>query len=144
MGAAVRYRDRSRVGDVGLDHAAHMSRRPACDAGNGGLAPWQLRRATEMFGSNLAVKHPVKQIARLCKLSPSHFGRAFKQSTGLPPHQWVLTARVQMACDLLLHSSTTLAEIAIACGFSDQSHFTRIFSRLQGTSPAAWRRYHQG
>jgi AraC-like DNA-binding protein len=126
-----------------LGHAAGMPRQPACDGGSAGLAPWQLRRVTDVFGANLAVNHPVEQMARLCKLSPSHFCRAFKQSTGLPPHQWVLNARVKMACDLLLHSSATLAEIASACGFSDQGHFTRTFSRLQGTSPGVWRRHHQ-
>lgn len=128
-----------------LRHAARMSRQPPRDGGkhNGGLAPWQLRRATEIFGANLAEKHLLEQIARVCKLSPSHFRRAFKQSTGLPPHQWILNARVKLACDLLLRSSTTLAEIALACGFSDQGHFTRTFSRLEGTSPGAWRRHHQ-
>jgi transcriptional regulator GlxA family with amidase domain len=125
--------------------ACNKAHRPAQDGTkrSGGLAPWQLRRATDIYEANLMEKHLVEQVAAACKVSPSHFGRAFKQSTGLSPHQWVLSARVRSACDLLLNSPKPLAEIAITCGFADQGHFTRTFRRLQGTSPGAWRRHHR-
>jgi AraC-like DNA-binding protein len=107
-----------------------------------GLAPWQLRRSKEMFLANLSENLSLTNVAAVCKLSVSHFGRAFKHSTGLPPRQWVTAARVEEAQKLLAKSHTPLAEVAVMCGFSDQSHFSRIFGRVVGASPGVWRREH--
>ena len=65
---------------------------------------------------------------------------AFKQITGMPPHRWLLMQRVTRAKDLLRGTITPIAEIALTCGFSDQSHLTRVFSKTFGISPGAWRR----
>ena len=73
-------------------------------------------------------------------MSVSQFGRAFKKATGLTPHRWLVQRRLEQAMDLLLGSNLPLAEIALDCGFSEQSHFTRTFTRLVGTSPGEWRR----
>jgi len=105
-----------------------------------GLAPWQLRRAQEMFSSDLSDKLSLSSVAQACRLSVSHFARAFKGSTGLPPHQWLIATRIEMARGLLTSSEMPLVEIAGMCGFADQSHFSRIFARTMGTSPGAWRR----
>ena len=70
----------------------------------------------------------------------SHFERAFRQTTGMPPHQWLTKHRVERAKALLSLGSLELAEIAEACGFADQSHFTRVFSRCEGVTPGRWRR----
>ena len=105
----------------------------------GGLAPWQENRAKEAMDSD----HKEITIARLandCGLSTSQFARAFRQSTGCPPHRWLLQRRIKRAQDLLLNSDKTLAEIARACGFSDQSHLTRAFGQTVGTTPGLWRR----
>jgi AraC-like DNA-binding protein len=75
-----------------------------------------------------------------CGLSVGHFARAFRQSTGLAPHAWLLRTRVERAKIMLRRPGASLALIAQACGFADQSHFTRVFSRQVGVSPAAWRR----
>jgi AraC-like DNA-binding protein len=88
-------------------------------------------------------KAPVNVVARACKLSTSHFSRAFKASTGVSPHQWVVTARLASARHLLANSETPLAEVADICGFSDQSHFSRVFGRFHATSPGVWRREHR-
>jgi AraC family transcriptional regulator len=109
-------------------------------ATSSGLAPWQLRRAQEMFRSDLSENLSLNNVAQACKLSVSHFARAFKASTGIPPHQWVMAARIEMARGLLTSSPTPLVEIAGMCGFADQSHFSRVFARMMGTSPGAWRR----
>ena len=109
-----------------------------------GLAPWQERRAKEAMNANLAKDISIADLARELGLSSSHFARAFRQATGRPPHRWLLERRVETAQHLLLNSTMTLKEIAIACGFTDQSTFTRAFTRLVGTSPAAWRRLRQG
>lgn len=106
----------------------------------GGLAPWQQRRAQELIDANLDGEIDLASIARACGLSSAHFARAFRVSVGHSPHQWLLARRVDRAKDLLRRSSLSLTEIALASGFSDQSHMTRIFSRSVGISPGAWRR----
>lgn len=106
----------------------------------GGLAPWQERRAKDMFCSDLAGETPLSVIAAACGLSPDHFARAFRKSTGLAPHAWLLQARVDRATVLLRNHALTLSEIALTCGFVDQSHFTRVFVRRVGATPGAWRR----
>jgi len=109
----------------------------------GGLTPWQERRAKEIIEANLNGEVPLSQLARECGLSTSHFSRAFKDTVGIPPHQWLLHRRIEAAMRLLRNRQFSLPEVALACGFSDQSHFTRVFTRLSGTSPGVWRRLHQ-
>jgi len=104
------------------------------------LAPWQLKRVTEFINANLAETLQLSDLAALSGLSPSHFGRAFKGSTGLPPHRWHLNRRIEQARAMLADAGASLADVACATGFADQSHFTRVFSRTVGTSPGAWRR----
>jgi AraC-like DNA-binding protein len=110
----------------------------------GGLAPWQERRAKEILSSRLDGDLSPSAIASELGLSASHFSRAFRRSTGTTPHQWLLSRRVDEAKQLLVDRRRSLGEIAVACGFADQSHFTRVFSRLAGTSPGAWRRMQRG
>jgi len=106
----------------------------------GGLAPWQTKLACEKLESDLSGKFTLEQIAAEFDLSVSHFSRAFRVSTGLPPHQWLLRQRVKAAKQLMTVRDLPLSEIAISAGFANQSHFTRVFSAAVGVSPAAWRR----
>jgi AraC family transcriptional regulator len=106
----------------------------------GGLAPWQMKRACERLESDLAGKLSLEQIAAEFELSVSHFSRAFRVSTGLPPHQWLLHQRIKTAKQLMNVRDLPLSEIAISAGFANQSHFTRVFSAVVGVSPGAWRR----
>lgn len=133
------------VDHLTLALAAHVARtyggmkaesRPA----QGGLAPWQERRAKELLSERLDGEVSVSTLAQECGLSKGHFARAFRRSTGLSPHQWLLQRRVEAAKALLVKPEVTLLEIAYACGFSDQSHFTRVYTNLTGVSPGAWRR----
>jgi AraC family transcriptional regulator len=105
-----------------------------------GLTARQLRIAKQAICENLDGGVSLNNVARECGLSPSHFARAFAISVGQPPHQWLLDQRVDMARQLLSESGLPLAEIAIQCGFADQSHFTRVFSARTGLSPGRWRR----
>nr|WP_279236740.1 helix-turn-helix transcriptional regulator [Dyella sp. RRB7] len=84
----------------------------------------------------------LQQVSAACRLSPSAFVRAFKKSLGITPHQWLLSRRIEYADDLLSDGSLSLVEVALAAGFGDQSHFTRIFTRRVGVSPGAYRRAH--
>jgi AraC-like DNA-binding protein len=111
---------------------------------SGGLAPWQERRAKEILSAHLDGEVSIEALAQECGLSKGHFSRAFRQSTGLSPHQWLLHRRIEAAKALLLNPDCSLLDVAFACGFSDQSHFTRVYSRLTGVSPGAWRREAMG
>jgi AraC family transcriptional regulator len=131
---------------LSLQHHLYQtcSATPAWSArARGGLASWQERRAKEAMDAGLDGEITIAQLADDCGLSTSQFARAFKQSTGCPPHRWLLQRRIKQAQDLLLTSDKTLAEIARACGFSDQSHLTRAFGQTVGSSPGSWRRTKQ-
>ena len=106
----------------------------------GGLAPWEERRAREIIDANLDGEISLARLARECGLSTSHFSRAFRRTMGMAPHRWLLQRRVDAAKTLLRDRQAPLAEVALACGFADQSHFTRIFTKIANVSPAAWRR----
>jgi AraC family transcriptional regulator len=106
----------------------------------GGLAPWQERRAKQMLIANLSGDIALAEIAKACGLSVSHFSRAFRKSTGLAPHAWLLQARVDHAMTLIRRRDQSLSEIALACGFVDQSHFTRVFVQRVGLTPRSWHR----
>ncbi|WP_245472041.1 AraC family transcriptional regulator [Rhizobium jaguaris] len=96
----------------------------------GGLTPWQLRRARDTINARLDQDVSLAQLASDCGLSTSHFARAFARSTGIPPHRWVMQRRVDRAKELM-RTGTPLAEIALMCGFSDQSHLTRVFFAIR-------------
>ncbi|HEX4681067.1 MAG TPA: AraC family transcriptional regulator [Gemmatimonadaceae bacterium] len=104
------------------------------------LSPIEERRVTSRLLDDLDGDTSLSELAALCGRSRSQFIRAFKQSTGMPPHRWLLMQRVKRAKDLLRGTNTPIAEIALACGFSDQSHLTRVFSKAFRISPGAWRR----
>lgn len=106
----------------------------------GGLAPWQARRAEAMMLAGLSGGITLADLAKACRLSPSYFGRSFKQTFNCPPHRWLITQRIEHAKNLITSTCLPLCEIAICAGFSDQSHFTRAFSKHMRSSPAAWRR----
>lgn len=107
------------------------------------LAPWQERRAKEFIEANLGRNVSLLEIAESCGLSTSHFSRAFRDTTGRPPHRWLLERRVEATKTQLVEGDLTLAQIAADCGFSDPSHFSRVFLKVVGEPPAAWRRSHR-
>jgi AraC-like DNA-binding protein len=106
----------------------------------GRLPPRQLRRVTEYVIEHLSEAVRLRELSAIAGLSQSQFGRAFKASTGLSPHQWQLNARITKAQELLLSGALPLAEVALVTGFAEQSHFNRVFKSVTGTSPALWRR----
>ncbi|MCA1375460.1 MULTISPECIES: AraC family transcriptional regulator [unclassified Bradyrhizobium] len=122
---------------------AYGGLRPS-EPNRGGLAPWQVKRVCERLESDLGGKLSLQEIAAEFDLSISHFSRAFRISTGLPPHQWLLRQRVKAAKQLMTVRDLSLSEIAISAGFANQSHFTRVFSSVVGVSPGTWRREAQG
>ena len=139
-----------RVSQLFLDHvtlavAVHVAQtyggmRVVAPQAKGGLAPWRLRRATEYLAARLDGSVALKSLADECGLSLSHFINAFRTSTGLPPQQWLRHRRIERAKTLMRHHRHSLSEIALSCGFADQAHFTRVFTKLVGASPGVWRR----
>ena len=118
----------------------HSPFSPSCEKWSGGLAPWQARRAEELMVKNLAEDLRLADVAQACELSAAHFSRSFHKTFGAPPYRWLQTRRIERAKGLLGDTSRSLAEIALECGFTEQSHFTKVFTRLVGVSPGAWRR----
>jgi AraC family transcriptional regulator len=106
----------------------------------GGLAPWQLRRVTAYVEANLEKTIRNTELALLARLSPCHFNRAFRNSIGDPPHFYIVRRRIERAQRMMLSTESSLSQIAADCGLADQAHLTRLFRRLAGESPAAWRR----
>jgi AraC family transcriptional regulator len=104
------------------------------------LTPLQEHRVTSRLLDDLAGDTSLAELAELCGLSRSHFIRAFKQVTGMPPHRWLLMHRAKHAKDLLRGTNLSIADIAVVCGFADQSHLTRVFSKAFSINPGAWRR----
>jgi AraC-like DNA-binding protein len=106
----------------------------------GGLARWQAKRALAYIEAKLGSKICPRELADLVGFSQSHFSRAFKRSLGLAPMAYVASRRVERAKVMMTSTSEPLSEIALACGFADQSHLTRSFHRCVGMSPGYWRR----
>jgi AraC-like DNA-binding protein len=114
--------------------------RPPSPLIRGGLAPWQERRAKEILSANLDGRVLLQEVAQECGLSASHFSRSFHRTVGTAPHLWLLKRRVEVAKQKLRDRRLSLSEVAQTCGFADQSHLTRVFTRFVGVSPGAWRR----
>ncbi|RUU06540.1 AraC family transcriptional regulator [Mesorhizobium sp. USDA-HM6] len=106
----------------------------------GGLSPYDLRRAIGMID---ALPHKWPSLADLAKevgVSPFHFSRAFKQSTGMTPHAFMAKRRLERSADMLRSTNLSATEIALECGFAGSSHFSTAFKRGFGANPMEFRR----
>lgn len=110
----------------------------------GGFAAWQSRRLAAHVDANLAGKILIKDLATSLGISVGHFCRAFKRTFGTPARIWIRHRRIERAQGLMLTTGASLGEIALSCGMSDQSHFTRSFRRIVGESPSSWRQTRHG
>jgi transcriptional regulator GlxA family with amidase domain len=106
----------------------------------GGLPPGAVRRVREYVEAHLAESIDLAALAGIAGLSLYHFARAFKQSVGVTPHHYLVQRRVARAQEMLARTELSLAEIALAAGFSDQSHFARHFRQILGSTPGQFRR----
>jgi len=107
---------------------------------SGGLAGQKLRLVTEFIAANYGRDLSLAELSRVAGMSPFHFAREFKRSTGTPPHQYLIKFRIDRAKALLADSKLPLAEVGFRSGFSHQSHFTRLFHRVTGTTPHSYRK----
>ena len=114
--------------------------RPIRTMVRGGVAPAALRRVLEHVEQHFSENISSATLATIAGLSPGHFNRAFKQSTGFSPHQYVVQRRVAAATELLEKTDHSLADVALETGFAHQSHFCHVYLVATGETPGAWRR----
>jgi AraC family transcriptional regulator len=122
----------------------HTSSKLQAHAARGGLPAWQTRKVLAHIEANLSRRIAIRELAGLVGLSPSHFCRVFKCTSGLAPREYVLRRRIEAAQQLMLTTSEPLSAIAVSCGMCDQSHLTRSFHRIVGETPHGWRRARRG
>lgn len=103
------------------------------------LAPWQVKRAVRFIDENAGRRFHVREIAAALRLSPGYFSHAFKDSFGQSAKAYIIERRLERAKHLMIESAATLAQIAEACGFADQAHFSRTFNTRVGDTPSRWR-----
>lgn len=117
----------------GREHIAPSS------AGHPTLAAWQVNRAKQMMLTSIGTTISIPDVAARCRLSAYYFVRAFANTMGVPPYSWYLQQRIVRAQQLLFDAGLPLAQVALECGFADQAHFTKAFSKATGSTPARWR-----
>ena len=111
--------------------------RPRSAPSRGGLGSVARRRALEMIDAKIGGHLSITTLASEVGLSTAHFSRAFKETVGRAPHQYLLLLRLQRARRMLEAPDASLSDVAFSCGFSDQAHFTRMFKREFGLTPGA-------
>jgi len=119
-----------------LAASADPSRRPS----RGGLAPWQVKRITGYLDDHIADDVGLTDLAAIVGMSTFHFCRAFKASTGEPPHRWRIARRIERARELLEHTDVPVTEIAAQVGYDDPTLLARAFRKALGVCPSEYRR----
>lgn len=117
-----------------------INHRPPDRKGRGGLTRWKLLRIQAEIDTRLGETISNRELADCVRLSRFHFARAFRQSTGMSPQKYVFRRRIEHAAHLMLSTDATICEIALECGFADQSHLSRRFSEVLGAAPRVWRK----
>ena len=117
----------------------YSAERPLVESYRGGLSRSNLNRVREYIDAHLGDRLELGELAGVAGLNLFHFARAFRQSTGDSPHQYLLRQRIERAKQLLRNSQSTVLEASARTGFVDQSHFSKVFRRVAGISPSEFR-----
>ena len=122
-----------------LDVISTLGKIAPAPQAHGGLSPPAMRRVREYVDAHLGGSMDLATLAGVAGVSIHHFARGFKQSAGVTPHHYLTQKRVERAQDLLGNTDLSLSEIALAVGFSDQSHLARHFRQMLGVTPGQFR-----
>jgi len=110
----------------------------------GGLPRYRLKRVIDYIDENLSDDLALAQLAAVSGMSPHYFAELFRQSTGKPPHQYVLLRRIDLAKERLRDARRTVTEVGLDAGFQNPSHFARVFRKWVGISPSGFRSESRG
>ncbi|WCK68769.1 helix-turn-helix domain-containing protein [Agrobacterium tumefaciens] len=135
LGADDAERRLSEAGNLGSAALADIASKSTM----GGLAPWQIKRVTDHIEANISEKLCLDRLAALARLSTSYFTAAFRRNFGISPYAYITRRRVEFAKQQMAEGSLPLCEIALECGFADQAHLSRVFRRVTGMTPTAFR-----
>jgi AraC family transcriptional regulator len=126
---------------LGVALAAHLLRRyaPAAPRPPERLSKRRLQWVVEYIADHLASDLSLDELAQVAHMSPSHFKATFKESVGLPVHQYVVRRRVEYAADLIARGTHALSDVALQAGFANQSHMARWMKRVTGVTPTLLR-----
>lgn len=136
-GVEAQYFARVLVGRIITRYSSPASKEQAVE---NGLPPGVVQKTIEFINLNLHKRIANEQLADLAGVGAAQFGRLFKRTMDMTPHQYIIRSRIERARTLLTETDMPIVEIAQECGFADQVHLTRFFGRIMGTSPASFRR----
>jgi AraC family transcriptional regulator len=114
-------------------------RRRSVQTPRGGLGSARLRRVKELVDAKIEDEFTLSEMAQAVELSPAHFSRMFRKSTGETPHQFLLRKRVERAKEMSRSADGRVMDVAVACGFKSQQHFAQAFRQVCGASPTEYR-----
>ena len=103
------------------------------------MSPVRMRRVIDYMREEMAHNPGLTELAAVCGLSPTHFARMFRATTGVSPHRYLLSLRMEQARNLLETTTLPIAQVALACGFEQPSSFATAFRQIVGMSPRTWR-----
>ena len=138
-----RFAAAGETAEIALIQSSRPNGSPGLTRTSKGLASGQLTRASGLILAQLSQTHSLAKLAREVRLSPFHFSRAFKATTGVSPRRYLIIARVARAREMLTTTDKSVIDIAAAVGYPDPSYFARIFRKETGMTPRQYRRARQ-
>ncbi|MFG1465019.1 AraC family transcriptional regulator [Xanthobacter sp. DSM 24535] len=112
---------------------------PAAPRARSGLPKWRLKRVEAYIDANLGESVSLADMAEAAGLSRMHFAAQFRIATGQRPHEYLMSRRIERACQMLLETKESVVQVALGVGFQTQAHFTTVFRRFVGETPYRWR-----
>lgn len=105
----------------------------------GFLLPWQVKKINNYIDKNLARRIRLCELAKICRLSNNYFSHVFANTFGCSPNSYIIQRRLERVQESLRTGDRALSDLALAYGFSDQPHLTRLFRQYVGMTPGEWR-----